>query len=56
MASALLEVLAIASRTRGAKEYRLLEGSGEMACFTISRKRRLRGYPDRLLTCLHLYG
>jgi hypothetical protein len=49
-------VLGMATRTRGAKEYRILKGSSEMASFTISRKRRLRGDPARLLTCLHLHG
>ena len=28
------------TRTRGAKEYRLLKGSSEMASFTISRRKR----------------
>ena len=41
-------VLRMATRTRGAKEYRLLKGSSEMASFTISRKRRGRGNRARL--------
>jgi hypothetical protein len=56
MASALSEVLGIATRTSGAKEYRLLEGSREMASFTINRKRGVRGDRARLSSRLHLHG
>jgi membrane protein required for beta-lactamase induction len=37
-----------------AEEYRLLEGSSEMASFTISKKCGVRGDPARLSSCLHL--
>jgi hypothetical protein len=39
-----------------AEEYRLLEGSSEMANLTISRKRGVRGNRARLSSRLHLHG
>jgi hypothetical protein len=36
-------VVGMVTRMRGTKEYRFLEGSSEMASFTISRKRGVRG-------------
>jgi hypothetical protein len=39
-----------------AEEYRLLEGSSEMASLTITRKRGVRGDPARLSSRLHLHG
>jgi hypothetical protein len=39
-----------------AEEYRLLEGSSEMASFTINRKCGVRGNPARLPSRLHLHG
>jgi hypothetical protein len=49
-------VLVMATRTRGAKEYRLLEGSSEMASVTISRRRGVRGDRARLSSHLHLHA
>jgi len=49
-------VLMMATRTSGAKEYRILKGSSEMASFTISRKRGVRGDRARLSSRLHLHG
>jgi hypothetical protein len=39
-----------------AQEYRLLEGSSEMASFTINRKCGVRGDRARLSSHLHLHG
>lgn len=39
-----------------AEEYRLLEGSSEMASFTICRKRGVRGDRAKLPSRLHLHG
>jgi hypothetical protein len=44
------------TRTRGAKEYRLLKGSSETASFTISRKCGVRDDPATLSSHLHLHG
>jgi hypothetical protein len=49
-------VLGMAMRTRGAKEYRILKGSSEMASFTISRKCGVRGDPARLSSHLLFHG
>jgi hypothetical protein len=49
-------VLVMATRTRGAKEYRLLKESGKMASFTSSRKRGVRGDRAKLQSRLHLDG
>ena len=46
----------VATRTRGAKEYRLLKGSSKTASCTISRKRGVRGDRARLSSRLHLHG
>ena len=40
----------------GAKEYRILKGSSEMASFTSSRKRGVRGDRARLSSRLPLHG
>ena len=49
-------VLMTATRTGGAKEYRLLEGSSKTASFTISRKCGVRGDRAKLPSRLHLHG
>jgi hypothetical protein len=49
-------VLGMVTKTRVAKEYRLLKGSSEMASFTISRKCGVRGDRARLSSRLQLYG
>jgi hypothetical protein len=46
----------VATRTRGAKEYRLLRGSSEMASFTTSRSRRLDNLARSSLTPHYLHG
>jgi hypothetical protein len=46
----------VATRTRGAKEYRILKGSSKTASFTISRKCGVRGDRARLSSRLHLLG
>jgi hypothetical protein len=49
-------VLGMVTRMRGTKEYRLLEGSSEMASFTISRKGGVRGDRARLSSHLLFHG
>jgi hypothetical protein len=46
----------VTTRTRGAKEYKLSRGSSEMASFTISRKRGVRGDPARVSSHVLFHG
>jgi len=48
-------VLGMVTKTRVAKEYRILKGSSEMASFT-SRKCGVRGDRAKLSSRLQLYG